>query len=359
MCILFKMEYNYKKIICINCGKNGHEYKKCKEPVTSYGIINIDIINKNNEVNVIQQKFSTKNSSHYKIVSNKYPDVKCYLTKNINIDRNYMDIYQIDNLSVPYYKEEHLQKLWYYRNKIVFMMVSRKFSIGFTEFVRGKYDIYNTASIINLFNQMYSNEIKFIEDNTFDNILYYFSNRENEPKEIVLNNIYEGKYSQEYCESKTKFNLLKNSTNQDSYLNLKYYTQNISPLFDNPEWGFPKGRRNGKIEDNMTCACREFEEETGYSRTEYCILDKIIPIDEKMIGTNNVRYKHVYYLSLNNCDTNKTFKNYDKNEIGEIKWFTYEEANKNIRPYHTEKKQVLTKIYLFVLNNLIHNDCNI
>ena len=34
-----------------------------------------------------------------------------------------------------------------------------------------------------------------------------------------------------------------------------------------PEWGFPKGRRNYQ-ENDIDCATREWEEETGYSRNQ-------------------------------------------------------------------------------------------
>ena len=30
-----------------------------------------------------------------------------------------------------------------------------------------------------------------------------------------------------------------------------------------------------KAEENLTCACREFEEETGYKKDEYTVLNKI------------------------------------------------------------------------------------
>ena len=33
------MENNDYKIYCGNCGKSGHTYRKCTEPVTSTGII--------------------------------------------------------------------------------------------------------------------------------------------------------------------------------------------------------------------------------------------------------------------------------------------------------------------------------
>ena len=87
----------------------------------------------------------------------------------------------------------------------------------------------------------------------------------------------------------------------------------------------------------------------------YIVLNKIEPIEEKMTGTNGITYKHIYYLSLNNRDKNTKFANYDNFEVGDISWFTYSEAINHIRPYHTEKKRVLTKIYLFVLNYLINN----
>ena len=43
------------------------------------------------------------------------------------------------------------------------------------------------------------------------------------------------------------------------------------PIFNEPEWGIPKGRRKNK-ESNFDCANREFCEETGLSRLNYEIL---------------------------------------------------------------------------------------
>ena len=236
-------------------------------------------------------------------------------------------------------------------------MVSRKFSLGFIEFIRGKYDVSDPKGIINLFEQMYDEEIKLIQKNEYDDILYHFLNRANETKEIVLNRIYEGKYSNEYCEAKIKFNLLKypsDDENDNVPWDLNFYAKNIRPKYKKPEWGFPKGRRDRKTEENINCACREFEEETGYKKDEYTILNKIEPIEEKMVGTNGIFYKHIYYLSINNDKTNIP-TDFDSYEIGEIKWFTYDEAMCHIRPYHYEKKKILMRIYLFILNYLIHN----
>ena len=34
---------NKKKLFCCNCGKYGHKYSKCNDPITSLGIIAIKI----------------------------------------------------------------------------------------------------------------------------------------------------------------------------------------------------------------------------------------------------------------------------------------------------------------------------
>ncbi len=237
-------------------------------------------------------------------------------------------------------------------------MVSRKYSLGFIEFLRGKYDCSDVKSIINLFEQMYESEIKMIGKYEYDDMLYHFLNRNGETKEAVLNRIYEGKYSNEYCQAKIKFESLRDplsDQNSDVPLSLAFYTKHIKSRWQGLEWGFPKGRRDKYLEENLSCACREFEEETGYEKDNYTILDKIEPLEELFIGTDGIEYKHIYYLSLNDRDKSIIFANYDEHEIGSIRWFTYSDAMNSIRPYHIEKKKVLTKIYLFLLNYLINH----
>lgn len=350
---------NYrKKSICVNCGRPGHELKTCHDPITSYGIINIDILENTNEILVLKDKFSTSNSTYYEIVSDRYPQTTCYISDNIRINDDSNCVYKIDDDKIPYETEGHIQKFCYYKDRILFMMISRKFSLGFIDFIRGKYDVSDANTIINLFEQMYLDEIRYISRNNYDDILYYFLNRDNETKDAVLNRIYEGRYSNEYCEAKIKFNTLVNPTDADDVpLNLDFYTRHIKPRWKKPEWGFPKGRRDTRSEEDLTCACREFEEETGYKKNEYSVLNKIEPVEERLVGTNGSNYRHIYYLSTNEC-AKEHLETGDVYEIGDIKWFTYEEAIANIRPYHLDKKRILTRVYLFILNYLIHNNCD-
>ena len=42
---MYKTEKNTRssKLYCSNCGKFGHVYKKCKDPVTSFGVISVKL----------------------------------------------------------------------------------------------------------------------------------------------------------------------------------------------------------------------------------------------------------------------------------------------------------------------------
>lgn len=337
---------------CSNCGKKGHGFRQCKYPPSSYGIVNVNVLDTSNQpIKVfLKQSFSQSCDAKFQVVSRKYPDVKYLFTNKINCQA--VKNSKVGISGSTFADKAKLDRFLYYRDKIMFMMVSRKFSLGFTEFMRGKYDVYNIKTVIHLFRQMYPSEIKLLEENDYDELLYLFLNIHKQTKAEFLSRVYEGAYSTEYCDAKVKYELL--TTSRLVPLSLNFYIKYIKPRFTIPEWGFPKGRRNSKNESDLTCACREFEEETGYESGEYHILNKIEPFEEYMTGTNGVDYRHVYYVAVDNTD-GSIHRKYDTFEIGEIKWFTFPEAIKAIRPYHTSKKQILTNVYLFILNSLINN----
>ena len=157
-------------------------------------------------------------------------------------------------------------------------------------------------------------------------------------------------YEEEYNTSKQKFTLLKNVTNTDKsgILPLSFYVENITPKYNTPEWGFPKGRRSHH-EKNMDCAVREFEEETNYRSDDYFLLDNILPVKEVFYGTNSVLYKHVYYVGMLLNKDKQLYIDKNNNEIGNIGWFTYAESVQLIRSYHSEKKKVLNELFKYVV----------
>jgi 8-oxo-dGTP pyrophosphatase MutT (NUDIX family) len=157
----------------------------------------------------------------------------------------------------------------------------------------------------------------------------------------------------EFNESKEKFDLLKKGiiikkNDINIFFNLNKLLKDVIYNFKEPEWGFPKGRRNSK-EKNIECAKREFEEETNISMNDYNIIN-MTPLEETYLASNNLKYKHIYYISqIKNKDTllllDKT--NNDQNiEIGNISWFTFNDAVSIIRDYNIEKKNILINLHL-------------
>ena len=97
-----------KQYFCNNCGKLGHLFHQCKVPITSIGIIPIRIVKK------------------YNPCLNKY------------------------------------------ENSIELLIIKRKDTLSFVDFMRGKYSIEDKNYITNLLNNMTVNERQFILNNEFD-----------------------------------------------------------------------------------------------------------------------------------------------------------------------------------------------
>jgi 8-oxo-dGTP pyrophosphatase MutT (NUDIX family) len=237
------------------------------------------------------------------------------------------------------------------KSKIKYLMVQRRDTLGFVEFMRGKYNLENEKYIYELFKIMTENERLNILSYDFD-ILW----------ENLWMNKNLKKFHNEYNNSKKKFNMLKKGvTINDETISLTSIHNNIEVLYQEPEWGFPKGRRNLK-EGDLDCAKREFEEESGYRKTEYMIDNSIEPLEELFSGTNNIRYKHIYYIAeskknINLCINKDNFN--QVTEISNIRWFSYDDSLKVIRDYNQEKKDVLHNINALLLKKISVNNNDI
>jgi NADH pyrophosphatase NudC (nudix superfamily) len=104
----------------------------------------------------------------------------------------------------------------------------------------------------------------------------------------------------------------------------------------------------------MKCAIREFEEESGLN-----IFNNISPLSETFNGTNNLMYKHIYYLSYSDkkIDFDKKFIDVSY-EVSDIGWFNYYESIKNIRSYHVTKKLLIESILNFLVLYIININKN-
>ena len=226
-------------------------------------------------------------------------------------------------------------------DKIELLYVRRKNSLGFVDFMRGKYNLNNLKYISNLFNKMSTFEKQLILDNDFMYLWNYLWGKN-------INN----QYKSEEKISHEKLNKLKEGITIDGKLyTLKTIIDSVTEIYDEPEWGFPKGRRNFQEKD-IICAQREFEEETGYLKSNIKIIYNIFPLEEIYTGSNYKSYKHKYFLAIMDNNVLPTSK-FQETEISKVSWININDAEKYIRKYNIEKLKIVEKLQkILKINNL-------
>ena len=213
-----------------------------------------------------------------------------------------------------------------------FLMIRRKDSFGFIDFMRGKYSPYNIFQVQNIVNEMSLSEKQRILTESFNDLwLNMWGNS---------SNIH---YKNEEMTSSKKMETIKNGiVINDETITLKDIIEKSTTKWIETEWEFPKGRRNHK-ENDLDCALREFEEETGISKKNIIVVENILPFEEIFIGTNHKSYKHKYFLAYMN-DSEENLENYQLTEVSKIEWKTIDNCLESIRPYNLEKMKLITNI---------------
>lgn len=222
-----------------------------------------------------------------------------------------------------------------------FLMIRRRNSIGFMDFICGKYSVFHRKYILNLFTQMTVEERESILNTDF---------------EVLWNSIWRDgikkntQYFNEEFIAKDKFMLLKSGvTLQPNHVfyDLKMLIEESYSItgWTEQEWGFPKGKRNFNEKD-LDCGLREFTEETGIPHRYLRPIENLFPFEEIFTGSNYKSYKHKYYLMEMPIQYIHTFKNdeYDKFEVSKIEWKSLDDCIKCIRPYNLEKIKLIEKI---------------
>ena len=231
------------------------------------------------------------------------------------------------------------------REEIIYriIMVERKDSLSYIEFLRGKYKTpLNYEYIQLLISRMTKEETKKLLSFDFDTLWEKLWIHTETINQII---------KKEYQKSKIIFNQLKGGIKkEDVEYSLETIIQKSSQNYSMNEWEIPKGRRKG-VENNKKCAIREFEEETNVKEDQYQLVTNVIPLIEEYRGINNVRYKHVYYLGeidqLVNVEVNMDNIN-QYTEIKSIQWLTKEECFEKIRDYDVTKKEIIDTIFNFL-----------
>lgn len=256
------IKFNRFTTVCINCNEVGHTFKYCKKPITSYGILAFKETNVSNKSNVSK------------------------VNKNLN-----------------------------------FLLVQRKDTIGYIDFLRGKYDTLEYLQILLL--EMTQEEHIKILNNTFDDLW-----------DMLWCSKTSKTYKNEYAHAKEKF----------YELDIQFLLENTPSKYTNTEYDIPKGRRTN-TENEKDCAKREFMEETGYHENEFFVLDHLPPIIEVFLGSNGIWYKHVYYYAKIITNRMPIIGDHPLQirEIKSILWCDFKTCINTFRKYDTTKR---TTIYI-------------
>jgi 8-oxo-dGTP pyrophosphatase MutT (NUDIX family) len=285
---------------CNNCGLETHTFKNCPDPIISYGIICY------------------------------YFDEKTIKKRNINNVKKFIN----DNIK--------------------YLMIRRRNSFTYIEFMRAKYKLLEPKYIQTLFNHMTLYEREIITKNKF-NFLW------NRLWLIKKNEMTNAKNKSDFYKGIIKFNILQQGfiNNLDNKVySTEYFVNNSCKSYRYPEWYFPKGRKN-QNESNINCAKREFIEETNIDYNDFKVLYDIKKLEELHVGTNNVTYKTIFYVSKYKYNqnklplfTNETKNKYQRQEIGDVKLLTYNEIISKFRDYEQSKVDIITKLHKKMVNNI-------
>lgn len=283
---------------CSNCGTSGHTFRMCIEPVSSYGVL------------VFRWVGSTPDWTPYSEFCNN---------GNCSIG--------ITNI-VPQ-----------------ILMIQRKDTLGFMDIMRGKYKVNEPGYIRKQIRGMVQSERDKLLTMEFDEIWHQLWGSDTESSQ---------RYANDRVISKQKLAELRSGIDgpNGEHYTLADLLRQEPLIYKTPEWGFPKGRRD-PYETDIQCAFRELEEETSITEDELWKSTNVNPFIEQFYGSNNVHYRHTYYLAQYVGKRNIAYNasNHEMaREVGNISWKSLDEALILLRPENVEKRGILIQLASLLRN---------
>ena len=285
---------------CSNCGSNGHSYRDCPNPITSYGVILF-------RVNLPEWNQEKILSTYVQSLTGLEP-----LFQHVEV-----------------------------------LLIQRRDSLGYVDLLRGKYSVNDADYIRKQIHGMTDAERKKLIERDFDTLWSEMWGAESG----------EQQYKKDKENSRNKLMAIREGITLDisgNQANLQDFVNQSTVHWDTPEWGFPKGRRDGS-ESDLDCALREMREETGLKEEDIVIIHNLEPLNETFFGSNHVHYCHKYFIVYvpDGKDVKYNPENlHMRREIGGLGWFPLNEALQKIRSDNVEKREILLRV-----GTLLRNYC--
>lgn len=208
-------------------------------------------------------------------------------------------------------------------NKIEFLLVRKRCTYYYFDFILKHYDKYDDTKLLYLFNRMTYDEKIDILSLDFGRMWFrlWLINPDSPytPPNLKLSTDYD-RYK--LCKSTFEKNYMYDGGKR--LRDIMGKSKNSNCL-----WEIPKGRKSSSQEKDMVTAIREFGEETGIDSLKYDILEEG-PIILSNIS-NGVKYTNYYYLAIYtdpDINVNIDFNNQMQiSEISGIDWFDIDKIN--------------------------------
>ncbi len=216
------------------------------------------------------------------------------------------------------------------KNEIEILLVRKRYTYHFAEFVMGNYVISDDSKILHLINRMNIEEKIDLLSLDFDKIWYRFCLID--PTTYTNTEVCRSYFDQKfYLRCKRKFD--------ETFLRRMPEYNRMKKLLNNSDsrdtiWELPKGKRSNNHETELNCAIREFYEETRISANQYTILHNLGVFTTSHQSSKNT-YISKYYVAVMNMSFEINHKytnpkmNYENRqqlaEISDVKWMTLSE----------------------------------
>lgn len=284
---------------CTNCGNQGHNYRDCTSPITSFGTILFRV-----NMPGWSQEAAFSNQPH-----SLTGFEQCF-------------------------------------SKIEILLIQRRDSLGFVDLLRGKYSVNDLEYIKK---QIYGmTDLEREKLSTYDFELLWSEMWGAESTDV--------QYKKDKEVSKNKLLALRDGITVDLSGTKVTFAELVAECpvhWTTPEWGFPKGRRNSNEKSDLECAIREMNEETGLKETDVQFISNLETLSETFFGTNRVHYCHKYFVMYVPDGSSVRYNEesiHMKKEIGDIGWFTLNTALEKIRPENIEKREILLRVGTLLRN---------
>ena len=288
----YRSARRYKNSICSNCSGKGHFFKDCKKPIQSFGLLAWTLL----------------------------PRANCVGRATIPA------------VGDPDFLASMRQLYATGTHDLAVCLIQRRHTISFEAFVRGKYNGPDELLIHR--DRMTIEERAHIRDKSWDELYEYVM----ADKEL------------QYMQRERK----RAKSLYDEIEDVRSFLQGATTAFNEPSWEFPKGRRYSHEKDK-DCALREFEEETNIPIADVHAFDTIC--EEEFCGTNQRMYRNKYYLGLVHPDNPGPFVDPTSasqiSEVGNVRWFSLQDALNILRPFYHEKRAALQKSFDEIINVLL------